>query len=100
LHRVAQDVQPNTPDATRQTARAKLAARFVELDAVLTTRPYLTGDAFMVTDAYAFTIVNWSNCVGIDLEPYPHLSAFMARVAAWPKVREALEVEQFVAAAA
>jgi glutathione S-transferase len=96
LHRVAQDVQPNTPDATRQIARVKLAARSVELDAVLTTRPYLTGDAFMVTDAYAFTIGNWSNCVGIDLEPYPHLS----RVAAWPKVREALEVEQLVAAAA
>jgi glutathione S-transferase len=92
--------QPDTADATRQAARAKLAARFAELDALFAARPYLTGDAFTVADAYGFTIVNWSNFVGIDLEPYPHLSAFMARVAARPKVREALAAEQLVAAAA
>lgn len=93
-------LQPDTADATRQAVRGKLAARFAELDALLATRPYLTGDAFTVADAYAFTIINWSNFVGIDLEPYPHLSGFMARIATRPKVREALEAEQLVAAAA
>jgi glutathione S-transferase len=93
-------LQPDTADASRQAARDKLAARFAELDALFATRPYLTGDAFTVADAYAFTIINWSNFVGIDLKPYPNLSAFMARVAARPKVREALEAEQLVTAAA
>jgi glutathione S-transferase len=89
-----------TADSTKQAARVKLAARFAELDALFATRPYLTGDTFTVADAYAFTIVNWSNFLKIDLKPYPNLRAFMARVAARPKVREALEAERLIAAAA
>jgi glutathione S-transferase len=90
----------NVAESTKQAAREKLAARFAELDALFATRPYLTGDAFTVADAYAFTIVNWSNFLKIDLKPYPNLQAFMARVAARPKVREALEAERLIAAAA
>lgn len=85
--------------STKEAVRAKLAVRFAELDALLATQPYLTGDTFTVADAYAFTIVNWSNFLKVDLEPYAHLSAFMARVAARPKVREALKAEKLVAAA-
>lgn len=89
-----------TAASTRQAAHDKLGRRFAELDAVLASRPYLSGDTFTVADAYAFTIVNWSNFVQIDLAPYPNLAAFMARVAARPKVREALEAEGLITAAA
>ena len=89
-----------TAAATKQAARDKLAARFAELDALFATRSYLTGDTFTVADAYAFTIINWPNFLKIDLKPYPYLSTFMARVAARPKVREALEAERLIAAAA
>jgi glutathione S-transferase len=89
-----------TAETTKQAVREKLAVRFAELDALLATRQYLTGDIFTVADAYAFTIINWSNFLKIDLKPYPGLQAFMARVAARPKVREALEAERLVAAAA
>jgi glutathione S-transferase len=89
-----------TAASTRQVARDKLAVRFAELDARFATRSYLTGDTFTVADAYAFTIINWSNFLKIDLKPYPNLSAFMARVAARPKVREALEAERLIPAAA
>ena len=89
-----------TAESTKRAAREKLAARFTELDRHLADRAYLTGDTFTVADAYAFTIVNWSNFLKIDLKPYPNLSAFMARVAARPKVREALKAERLVAAAA
>jgi glutathione S-transferase len=91
---------PAAADSTKQAARDKLSLRFGELDKLLADRPYLTGDTFTVADAYAFTIVNWSNFLKIDLEPYPNLSAFMARVAARPKVREALAAERLIAAAA
>ena len=89
-----------TAEQTKQAAREKLAVRFAELDRHLADRAYLTGDTFTVADAYAFTIVNWSNFLKIDLKPYPNLSAFMARVAARPKVREALKAERLLAAAA
>ncbi len=93
-------LQAETAASTKQAAHDKLRRRFAELDALLAARPYLTGETFTVADAYAFTIVNWSNFLKIDLAPYPNLSAFMARVAARPKVREALEAERLIAAAA
>src|ERR1044072_6661340 len=89
-----------TAESTKQAAREKLAVRFSELDRHLANRSYLTGDTFTVADAYAFTIVNWSNFLKIDLKSYPNLSAFMARVAARPKVRGALKAERLLAAAA
>jgi glutathione S-transferase len=91
---------PAAAESTKQATRSKLGVRFGELDTLLADRPYLTGDTFTVADAYAFTIVNWSNFLKIDIKPYPSLSAFMARVAARPKVREALEAERLVTAAA
>lgn len=84
----------DTPDATKDAARAKLAERFTELDQLLGTRPFLSGDRFTVVDAYAFTIVDWSNHVGIDLGPYPQLSDFQKRVAERPSVQTALREEE------
>ena len=33
------------------------------------------------------------NFVGIDLKPYPNLSAYLGRIGARPKVKEALKAE-------
>jgi glutathione S-transferase len=82
-----------TAESTQAAAKAKLATRFAELDLLFAKQPYLTGERFTVADAYAFTIVNWSNFLGIDLKPYPNLSAFLDRVAARQKVAEALSAE-------
>jgi glutathione S-transferase len=38
-------------------------------------------------------VVNWTNFHAIDISSFRHLSAFMTRVAARPKVQEALEAE-------
>jgi glutathione S-transferase len=89
-----------TADSTKQAALDKLAVSFDELDTLLATRPFLTGEAFTVADAYAFTIINWSNFLKIDLTPYPNLSSYMARIAARPNVRGALMAERLIAAAA
>ena len=59
--------------------------------------PYLTGDAFTVADAYLFVCLNWSPWTNIDLKQWPALHGFMARVAARPKVREALQAEDLEA---
>ncbi|MDF2763825.1 MAG: glutathione transferase GstA [Rhodospirillales bacterium] len=89
-----------TAESTQQAAKAKLAARFAELDRLLAGQPYLTGDKFTVADAYGFTIVNWSNFLKVDLNPYPNLSAFLDRVAARPAVQEALRAEGLLKRAA
>ena len=81
-----------TADSTRQAAKAKLAARFVEMDGVLSRSDFLAG-AYSVADAYGFTIVNWAHLLGMPLTAYPHLQAWMARVAARPQVQAALRSE-------
>ena len=60
----------------------------------------LVGKQFTIADAYAYTIVNWSNFLGISLKAYPALSAYLLRVAARPKVQEALGAEGLLKKAA
>ena len=59
---------------------------------------YLLGKDFSAADAYAFTIVNWVNFLGMNLNSFPNLKAYMDRVAARPKVQAALKAEGLVAA--
>ncbi len=81
-----------TAESTRQSVKDKLAARFAELEALFARQPWLTGD-YSVADAYAFTVINWANLLALPLTPYPNLKAYLERVAARPKVQEALRAE-------
>ena len=81
-----------TADSTRAAAKDKLATRFAELDRHFATNAYLAGD-FSVADAYCFTIVNWANFLSLSLKAYPHLQAYLTRVASRPRVRDALIAE-------
>ena len=81
-----------TADSTKAAVREKLATRFAELDAHFKTNEYLTGE-FSVADAYAFTIINWSNLLAMPLKAYPNLQAYLARISARPRVQDALRAE-------
>ena len=50
------------------------------------------GDTFTVADAYMFTVLRWSPRVDIDLAK-PNIEAYLDRVAARPKVKEAMQAE-------
>jgi glutathione S-transferase len=91
---------PATPEAVKQSTKDKLAQRFAYLDQTLATRPYLTGQHFTIADAYLFTVTNWANYHAVDLTPYGNLRAFLDRVAARPKVQEALAAEGLLKQAA
>lgn len=84
---------PKTPEEVRKGAVAQLGKRFDYVVSVLGTKPYLMGDRFTVADAYLFTVLNWTNLHKVDLAPWPALQAYMARVAARPKVQETLRAE-------
>jgi glutathione S-transferase len=81
-----------TADSTRQAVKDRLAVRFAELDRLLARQDFLAGD-YSVADAYAFTIVSWANYLAVPLKPYPALQAYLARVAARPRVQDALRAE-------
>jgi glutathione S-transferase len=56
-------------------------------------KQYLMGDQFTVADAYMYTVLNWHKFLKIDMSPWPVLVEYQQRVAARPKVQEALRAE-------
>ena len=83
----------DTPEQTAKVVRDKLRTRFAELEAILHTQSYLTGNQFTVADAYAFTVIGWSMEVNLDLTCYPNLRAYLERIGERPAVVAALSQE-------
>ena len=54
---------------------------------------YATSD-FSVADAYLYNMLRWAHHTGIDLDKWPVLPAFFARVDARPAVQAALAAEK------
>jgi glutathione S-transferase len=62
----------------------------------LAGKDYLMGDKFTVADAYLFTVLRWTSRIDMDLGKWPNLKAYVERVAARPKVQEALKAEGLI----
>jgi glutathione S-transferase len=90
--------RPTTPDAYKATSKENLAKRFDFLDKELSGRQFLMGDKFTIADAYLFVILRWTPRIGMDLAKWPNLKAYVDRIAARPKVQEALKAEGLLAA--
>lgn len=91
---------PTATAEAKAAAKNRVAARLADFERALTGRDYLLGSRFTAADAYAFTILNWTGMLGVDLQPYPNIRAYMDRVAARPKVQEAMHAEGLLKAAA
>ncbi len=87
---------PAVTEEWRKAASDRLALRLDWLAQQLAARDYLMGDRFSVADAYLFAILNWAPTVKFDLGKWPALVAYQKRVAARPKVQEALKAEGLV----
>lgn len=85
--------RPTTPEEFKTISKKFLGQRFDWIDKQLAGKNYLMGDRFTVADAYLFTVLRWSPRVGIDLGKWPDIVAYLERVAARPKVQEALKAE-------
>jgi glutathione S-transferase len=85
--------RPNTPEDYKPIAKENLAKRFDLIDKQLAGKDYLMGKQFTVADAYLFVLSNWTKPTQIDLAKWPNLQAYNKRVAARPKVKEAMQAE-------
>ena len=75
-------------------------SKFKYLETALTGRDYLMGKQFTVADGYLFTMLMWAtDRLKFDLSAMPNLMAYKARVAARPKVQEAMTKEGLLKAA-
>jgi len=88
--------RPTTPDAYKEIARQTIEARLKWVDQKLAGKNYLMGDNFTVPDAYLFVITTWAQRMNISLDAYPNLKAFRDRMAARPKVQEAMKAEGLI----
>ena len=77
----------------KAAVKDQLQKKFKWLSGYLGKKTYLMGDTFTVADAYLFTVLSWAAHVGVDLTAHPAIGAYLARVAARPKVQEALKAE-------
>jgi glutathione S-transferase len=87
---------PSLPDDMKQKTKDKLATRLALVDKALAGKRFLMGDQFTAPDAYLFTVVNWSKMTGVDLAPFANVQEFQKRVAARPKVQEAMKAEGLI----
>ncbi|MEX1082890.1 MAG: glutathione binding-like protein, partial [Xanthobacteraceae bacterium] len=46
--------------------------------------------------AYLFTVLRWSDRIKLDLSKFKNVTAYMDRVAARPKVQEAMKAEGLI----
>ncbi|MGF6204084.1 glutathione transferase GstA [Pseudomonas frederiksbergensis] len=81
------------PEEVKSLIKAKLFKRFAVLSETLERQDYLLAGGFSVVDAYLFTVLRWTSLFGIDLNPWPALARFQARVDARPAVKAALAAE-------
>jgi glutathione S-transferase len=84
--------RPGTAESTRGTVKERLALRLAELEQRLSANEWLT-DGFSVADVYAFTALSWTRPLALPMQSYPNLLAYLARIAARPRVRDALGAE-------
>ena len=90
---------PALSDDTKTFFRDRLMGKFKYLDGRLAGRDYLLGKQFTVADGYLYVMLRWADGHKMDLSGFPHLMAFKERVAARPKVQEALAKEGLLKAA-
>ncbi|MCK9199562.1 MAG: glutathione transferase GstA [Gallionella sp.] len=84
---------PLASEEMKSATRLRLAKRFAFAATALEGRDYLLGDTFTVADAYLFIMLRWTRSNGIDLSPWPALSAYFDRIAARPAVVATLKEE-------
>jgi glutathione S-transferase len=91
--------QPAIPDEVKNFFRDRILAKFKYADSKLAGQDYLMGKQFTVADGYLFVMLTWAERTKMDLSALKNLMAFKDRVAARPKVQEALAKEGLMKAA-
>lgn len=84
---------PVLADEAKAFFKDRVMAKFKYIDSQMAGRDYLMGSHFTVADGYLFTMLSWAERMKFDLSAMPNLLAYKARVAARPKVQEALTRE-------
>ena len=89
---------PVLSDDAKAFFKDRAMGKFKYVDGKLAGHDYLLGKQFTVADAYLFVMLNWAERMKFNLSGLNNLQVYMGRVAARPKVQEALIKEGLKAA--
>jgi len=79
--------------ALRRGEQSQLDERLRDLDAALEAQPFLSGREYGLADiGYVPWILRARSNLGVDLEPYPALSAWLERLSERPAIAAELEL--------
>ena len=72
----------------------RIAESLLIIDEALTDKQYLLGDKISACDFFLFMLLKWS--LGVKKSPmsFPHLNAYLKRLAQYPTIREVCEFEK------
>ena len=87
---------PKMTPEMKEVQLAYIERRLNALEKMLEGKQYASGGKFSIADAYLFTILNWAGPSKFDLSKWPTLVDYQKRVAARPKVQEAMKAEGLV----
>jgi glutathione S-transferase len=90
---------PVLADDAKTFFKDRATGKFKYIDSQLAGRDYLMGKQFTVADGYLYTMLRWADGHKMDLSGLNNLMAYKDRVAARPKVQEALTKEGLMKAA-
>ena len=101
LHKSFSPFFAGVEGAEREKATAKLESRVAHMERLLGDgREHLIGGQLSVADIYAFVILSWSSHIGVSLEKWPAVTAFVQRMSTRASVSAALQQEGLLEAAA
>jgi glutathione S-transferase len=89
---------PALSDEAKGVFKDRAMGKFKYVDSKLAGQDYLMGKQFNVADGYLFVMLRWAESMKFDLSGLNNLLAYKDRVAARPKVNEALVKEGLKAA--
>jgi glutathione S-transferase len=81
------------PEEGRKIIIDRVSKRFDYVDGLLAKSKFIGGKSFSVSDAYAFTVINWCNWVGIDFKKWKNIARYMEMMAARPSVQATMKAE-------
>jgi glutathione S-transferase len=90
---------PMLPDEAKGVFKDRAMSKFKYVDSQLAGHEYLLGKNFTVADGYLYVMLRWAEGMKFDLSGLSNLLAFKDRIAARPKVQEALVKEGLAKAA-
>lgn len=88
---------PASTQELRDFALFNVNARLEYLNSLLSDgREFVAGDSFTIADTYVFTILGWTRFLGISLDKFTNIGAYLGRVSSRPSVGKTLKEEGLI----